>query len=108
MGEKVQETVLLFALSGSLCLGGTVVKNHLPMQETQVQSLGQEDSPGGRNSNPLQYLPEKPHGQRSLVGYSLQSHIESDTTEKLSTHKPDGLKQIPGGKAGLASEMGLT
>ena len=34
-----------------------VVKN-LPMQETQerrVQSLGQEDSPGGGNSDPLQY-----------------------------------------------------
>ena len=25
------------------------------MQETQVQSLGQEDSPGGGHGNPLQY-----------------------------------------------------
>ena len=25
------------------------------MQETQVQFLGQEDSPGERNGNPLQY-----------------------------------------------------
>ena len=29
---------------------------HLPtVQETQVRSLGQEDSPGEENSNPLQY-----------------------------------------------------
>ena len=37
--------------------GGTVVKNLpavLETQETQVQSLGQEDSPGEGNGNPLQ------------------------------------------------------
>ena len=37
--------------------GGTVVKNlpaMLETQETQVQSLGQEDSPGEGNGNPLQ------------------------------------------------------
>ena len=26
------------------------------------------------------------HGQRSLVGYSLRGHKESDTTEQMSTH----------------------
>ena len=31
------------------------VKNLLAMQETQVQSLGGEDSPGEGNENPLQY-----------------------------------------------------
>ena len=31
------------------------VKNLSAMQETQVQSLGREDSPGGGNSNPLLY-----------------------------------------------------
>ena len=31
------------------------VKNLLAMQETQVQSLGREDSPGEGNENPLQY-----------------------------------------------------
>ena len=31
------------------------VKNLPAMQETQVQSLGQEDSPGGWHGNPLQY-----------------------------------------------------
>ena len=39
-------------------LGGTVVKNHLPMQDTkkmQIQTLGSERSPGVGNGNPLQY-----------------------------------------------------
>ena len=31
------------------------VKNLLAMQETQVQSLGQEDPPGEGNGYPLQY-----------------------------------------------------
>ena len=31
------------------------VKNPLAMQESQVQSLGQEDSPGKGNGYPLQY-----------------------------------------------------
>ena len=32
-----------------------MVKNLLPMQETGIQSLGQEDCPGEGNDNPLQY-----------------------------------------------------
>ena len=32
-----------------------MVKNLSAIQETQVQSLGQEDSPGEGNGNPLQY-----------------------------------------------------
>ena len=31
------------------------------------------------------FLPGEFHGQRSLAGYSPQSHKESDTTERLST-----------------------
>ena len=39
-------------------------------------------SAGGGQNNPLQYsCLENPHGQRSLVGYSLRGHKESDTTE---------------------------
>ena len=34
---------------------GSVAKNPPAMQETQVQSLGREDSPGKGNGNPLQY-----------------------------------------------------
>ena len=45
-------------------------------QETQVQSLGQED--------PLEKeMPVKSHRQRSLVGYSAWDRKESDTTERL-------------------------
>ena len=44
---------------------------HLPaMQEIRVRSLGQEDPPGEGNGNPLQFLPGKSHGRRSLVGHS--------------------------------------
>ena len=32
-----------------------MVKNILAMQETQIQSLGQEDSPGETNGHSLQY-----------------------------------------------------
>ena len=32
------------------------------------------------------FLPGKPHGWRSLVGYSPWSHKESDTTEQLHFH----------------------
>ena len=41
---------------------------------------------GGGNDNPLQYsCLEKPHGQRSLVGYSPWDHKESDMSEQLNT-----------------------
>ena len=36
--------------------GSSVVKNLPAMQETWVQFLGQEDSPGGGDGNPLQYF----------------------------------------------------
>ena len=49
-----------------------------------IPGLGR--SPGGGHGSPLQYSGlENPCGQRSLVGYSPWGHIESDTTERLST-----------------------
>ena len=52
--------------------GGSVVKNSPAKQETQVQSLGQEDAlEKGMTTHPSPvFLPEKPHGQRSLASYS--------------------------------------
>ena len=44
---------------------------------------GSGRSPGEGNGNPLQYSSGKSHGLRSLVGYSLCGHKESDTTERL-------------------------
>ena len=44
--------------------------------------------PWGKEWQPsLVFLPEEFHGQRSLVGYNLWGHKESDTTEQLThTH----------------------
>ena len=55
------------------------------VQETQIQSLDWED-PLEKEMQPTPlFLPEKSHGQRSLVGYSSKGQKESDTTERLST-----------------------
>ena len=62
------------------------VKNLPVMQETQVQSLGQED-PWRRKWQPTPvFLPRKLYGQRSLVSYSLCSCKESDITEDAHIH----------------------
>ena len=56
--------------------------NNLPaMQETQVQSLDQEDLLEKKMATTPVFLTEEPHGQRSLVGYSPWGHKESDMTE---------------------------
>ena len=54
-----------------------MVKNLPAMQETWVQSLGQEKE----METPPVFLLGKSHGQRSLVGYSPWGHKELDTTE---------------------------
>ena len=58
---------------------GSVVKNLPAMWETPVWSLDREDLLEG-NGKPLQFLPGKSHGQRSLPGYSLGGH-KRDMTE---------------------------
>ena len=51
---------------------------------------GSGRSPRGRHGNPLQYsFLGNPHGQRSLVGYSLQGYKDSDTTE-VTEHAASG------------------
>ena len=53
---------------------------HLPgMQETWVQSLGQEDPLEKEMATYSSILPGESHGAGSLVGYSPWSHKESDT-----------------------------
>ena len=43
---------------------------------------GSGRSPGEENGNPIPvFLPGKSHGQRSLTGYSLRGHEESDMTK---------------------------
>ena len=56
------------------------------MQETWVQSLGQED-PREKKWQPTPvFLPGESPGRRSLVRYSPWGHKESDTTEQLHFH----------------------
>ena len=64
---------------------GSAVKN-LPANAGDAGEVdlipGSGRSPGGGNGNPLQYsCLEKPHGQKSVAGYSPGGLKESDTTE---------------------------
>ena len=61
------------------------VKNLPAVQETQGQSLGQED-PRERNGSPLQYSCLENPVDKNLAGYSPWGHRESETTERLSMH----------------------
>ena len=74
--EWVDIPNFMFLVPSSQWKGASLVAQRLkhlpPMQETWVQSLGQE-SPGEGNGNPLQYV----------VGYSPQGRKESDMTEQL-------------------------
>ena len=61
-----------------------MVKNQPALQETQVQSPGQED-PLEKGMATHSSIPAwRIHRQRSLVGYSPWGHKESDTTEQLT------------------------
>ena len=63
------------------------VKNPLEVQESWVQSLGQEDPWRREWLPPPVFLPGEFHGQRNLAGYSPWGCKESDTTQRLSlTH----------------------
>ena len=60
-----------------------MVKNLPAMQETQVRSLGQEDTQRREWLPTPVFLPGEFHGQRSLEGYSPWGRQESDMTEQL-------------------------
>ena len=55
-------------------------------QETQVQSLGQEDPLEKAMATHSSIFAWKIYVWRSLVGYSPWGHAESDTTERLHFH----------------------
>ena len=66
-----------------------MVKN-LPINAGDLRDVGLVPglgrSPEGGYGNPLQYTClEKPHGQRSLVGYSPWGYKQVGITERLST-----------------------
>ena len=61
-----------------------MVKNLPAMQETHLQSLGQEDPlEKGMATTPV-FLPGKFRGTKSLVGYSPWGHKELDITKQLT------------------------
>ena len=59
------------------------VKNLPTMQETQVQSLGQEDPLEEAWQPTPVFLPGESHGQRSLAGYTPWVRQELYRTEQL-------------------------
>ena len=61
-----------------------MVKNLPAMQVIWIQSLGWEDPLGKEMATTPVFLSGKSLGQRSLVGYSLWGHKESDITEQLT------------------------
>ena len=62
-----------------------MVKNLPAMQDTRVQSLGQEDPLEKDIAKPTPvFLPGEFYAQRSLAGYSPRGHKESDITERLT------------------------
>ena len=69
--------------------------NNLPaMQETWVQSLGQEN-PLEKRMQPIPvFLPGESNERRSLASYSPQGHKELDTTEQL-THTHSVIELVP-------------
>ena len=66
------------------------VKNPPAVQETQntqVQSLVWDDPLEKEMATHPSILPGEFHGWRSLAGCSPRGHKESDTTERLSSHR---------------------
>ena len=55
-------------------LEAQTVKNLPAMQETRVQSRGQEDPLEKEMATTPVFLPGESHGERSLVGYSPWGH----------------------------------
>ena len=69
------------------CPGGSVLKNPPPKQKTQVFHPWVEKNPWRRKWQPTSvFLPVKSHGQKSLVGYSPDSHKRFKT--RLSNETP--------------------
>ena len=61
-----------------------MVKNLPAVQESWVQSLGQEVPLEMGMVTHSSILPGEFHGQRSLASYSKRSHKELETTEQLT------------------------
>ena len=75
-----------------------IVKNLPAMWETWVRSLGQEDSPGGGNGNPLQYsCLENPMDRRAWQAtvMGLQRVRHDWATNTFRQEKDEGPQSVP-------------
>ena len=61
-----------------------MVKNLTALPETQVQSLGQEESPGEDNGCPLQYYCLENSMDRGAWWTIVHEDADLDTTEQLT------------------------
>ena len=82
---------LLYSAPFIVSLVAQTAKNPSSVQETQVQSLGQEDPLRREWQLTLVFLPREPHGQRSLVGHSPwackeRTHWATNTLEVWFHH----------------------
>ena len=73
-----------FYSDGWISLLAQMVEDLLAVQETRVQSLGQEDPWKSECLSTPVFLPGELHGQRRLADYSPWGRKESDTTERLT------------------------
>ena len=79
-----------------MSLVAQTVKNPLAKQETQVPSLGQEDTLEEGMATHCSVLAQRIHGQRSLVGCSPWGRRDSDMTERPSAAaSPPGRGTLP-------------
>ena len=71
-GKTINSNLVSLHLYGFL--GGAEVKASASMQETRVQSLGQEDPLEKEMATHFSVLAGKSHRRRSLAGYSPWGH----------------------------------
>ena len=106
-GQAKIRVVFMFLKGYQQFPGDSVVKNRLPGRDAG-SIPGWEGSPGEGNSQstPL-FLPGKSHGQRSLVGYSLWHHRESDTTTTTRATKESSREPVCGAHSCKRLRSGL-
>ena len=81
LGRSAREWISYPVQYSWASLVAQLVKNLSAMQETWVQSPGQEDPLEKKLAIHPVFLPGKSHGQMRLVGYSPWGRKESDMTE---------------------------
>ena len=71
-----------------------MVKNRLPMQETRVGSLGQEEPLEKETATHSSIFACGSHGQKSLAGYSPQGHERVRHNSANKDNNKNGLSEV--------------